>query len=134
MATTKYNIRKGESKILELPIIDENGLAVDVSIPEVLNIIVTLNNNNVNFAKYSLNAGMGTDWGTLTVDVDKVKLLVTREQSKSWNTGFVAATITVETSDPDLTYKVYDFDSKKYGFDSFLQVIDSKNAPYTLIH
>jgi len=134
MATTKYSIRKGESKLLELPIIDENGLAVDVSVPEVTNIIVTLNGNNVTFAKYSLITGMGADWGTLTVDVDKVKLLATREQSKLWNVGFATATITVETSDPDLTYKVYDFDSKKYGYDSFLQVIDSKNATYTLIH
>jgi hypothetical protein len=125
---TKYTMRQGESKAMEIPVVDENGVAIDISTPNVTNIIVTLSNNTSVIAKYSLNS-MGLGWGTLLADSNIVTILATREQTSLWETGYVKATVTVEFTDLTLTYLVDDFENT-----TFLQIYPSINAQYTLIH
>lgn len=129
MANFKYTLRKGENLALEIPVInDETGLPIDVSVADVTNIIVTLSLANKVVAKYSL-VNMGVDWGSLTTSTSIIKLLVTREQTQTWDTGKYSATVTVEFDDLELTHRVYDF-----IYENFLEVYPSVNSTYTLIH
>jgi len=128
MSTTKYQIRQGESIAMQIPVVDESGIAVDVSGTDVTNIVVTLSRNNTVIAKYSLN-NMGTSYGNLTTDTNIITILATREQTQLWETGYASANVTVEFTDITLTYLVYDFE-----YPAFLQIYPSVNAQYTLIH
>lgn len=125
---TKYTLRQGESAAMEIIVVDEQGIAVDVSTYDVTNIIVTLVNKGTTVAKYSLN-NMGAGWGTLTVSGNVITILATREQTQLWETGYSSAVVTAEFTDIELTYLVYDFETV-----AFLQVYPSNNAQYTLIH
>lgn len=128
MATTKYTIRKGESLIMEIPVIDTDGQAVDISTAATTNILVTLSKKNVVFAKYSLT-DMGVGWGDLDRTTNIIQILATRTETKLWDSGYGSATITVEQDEAVLTHKVEDFEVS-----DFVQILTSANAEYTLIH
>jgi len=129
MATTLNSIRQGEAIALSLAFVDKTGVAINVDTVDTTNVLVTLSNKGVNFAKYSLTGGMGSDWGTLTVAGNIITILVTREQSKLWESGYVLATITAEFVDVELGFKVIESEIR-----DLLQVYPSLNKPYTLIH
>jgi len=128
MNNPKYIIRKGESLSMEIPVIsDETGLPIDVSVPAVTNILVTLSNKGTIFAKYSLITLAG--WGKLTTSTSIISLLVTREETQTWEQGFGIATITVESDDLVLGHSVYDFE-----YTNFVQIYPSSNSTYILTH
>jgi len=128
MATTKYILRQGESKVLEIPVLDENGQAVDISTSATTNIIVTLSNKGVVFSKYSLQ-DMGSDFGDIDRTGNTIQILAERNETKFWNTGYALATVTIENDDPALTHAVKDFEVP-----DFIQILTSTNKDIVLPH
>jgi len=126
MADVKYTIRQGESLGMEMAFKDDSGNAIIVDGPDVTNILVTLSSNSTVFAKFSLNPAMGADWGSLAVSGNIITILVTREMTKQWATGFGMATITVEKDDVVLTHLV-----KENENNALVQIYPSINAQYT---
>jgi len=126
--TTKYQIRQGESAVFEIPVLDANGQAIDISTSATTNIVVTLSNKGVVFAKYSLQ-DMGVDFGNIDTTTNIIQVLAQREETKTWDTGYAFATVTIESDDPLLTHDVDEFEVS-----DFLQIFTSVNKDYVLPH
>jgi len=125
---TLYTMRQGETKKLDIVVLDETGQGIDLSTSGTTNIVVSLSNKNQIFAKYSL-VDMGVGFGDLSVNNNIISLITTREETKNWATGICSATITFEQDDLVLTHLVEDFEIQE-----FLTINSSLNKDYTLIH
>jgi len=94
----KYNIKQGESKVIELAIY-ENDVPVDMSAAVDVKAILYI--KGVEVAKFSLTAQTG--YGVLEIKPNPeqhiARLELTRDMSKTFPTGYITGTIVIKEND-----------------------------------
>lgn len=131
MAQLDYRFQQGESRILELPIMENATTAVDgaalSSAPQIY-VRLMVGSNAYNFAKEQTGTAAG--YGKLTVSTEQGKehhllVEVERAMSKNMAKGDLYATVVVEYTDTDFTSgkRVEEYNLNKIGM-----VLEGKGA------
>jgi hypothetical protein len=103
-------LRQGEDKLVEVPVTDSTGAAVDLT--SATEIIAILKIGNVEAARFSLQERPG--YGTLDVagaGNNIVRLQVKRATSRNFKTGLLSVAIAYELPDEVLDEKVTEFNT-----------------------
>lgn len=100
-------IAQGDDEIIEVPILDENDSAVDISTSSA--VVAYLSVNNTVVSKYSLANQAG--YGSLLISDsgDTVRILVKRSDSKNFPVGVLKASVAYKLADDDLESKTTEY-------------------------
>lgn len=103
---TLYNLKQGEDLIMEIPVFDASGVAVNLT--TATDMVVTLTNAKVVQAKYSLVVQAG--YGTVSIKTGVgnehiLEVQIKREESKAFAVGYTQSNVLIELPDVLLTDK-----------------------------